>query len=214
MCRNVIAAAAGGLIEISTSTLSFAEVCKKREVKDEGEDKIAAFFEVDYVLAINLDRAAGERARTLMMSGFSKLKPADACHLASAALANAEEMHTYDDKLLVLDGKIDKQNGTKLKICKPDPGGGPAPLLDAMKAPAGDTIDEPKAETLEAPNEIIPDLTDAELAEVIDRIESEEAEAAKTAGIADTSVASTAVPLSEKTLGDESSARPPAKKAT
>jgi hypothetical protein len=43
-------------------------------------------------------------------------------------------MHTFDDKLLALEGQIDKLSGTKLKICKPDPGGKPAPLLDAMKA--------------------------------------------------------------------------------
>ena len=43
-------------------------------------------------------------------------------------------MHTFDDKLLGLDGLIDKLDGTKLKICKPDPGGPAAPLLEAMKA--------------------------------------------------------------------------------
>jgi predicted nucleic acid-binding protein len=132
MCRNVINAAVRGQIEIATSTLSFAEVCKNRDVMDKAEDKIAAFFEVDYVLAINLDRAVGERARGLMMGDFPKLKPPDACHLASASVANAEEMHTFDDKLLALDGKIDKLDGTKLKICHPDPGGKPAPLLDEM----------------------------------------------------------------------------------
>jgi predicted nucleic acid-binding protein len=145
MCRNVINAASRGQIEIATSTLSFAEVSKESAVKAQGEDKIAAFFEVDYVLPVNLDRAVGERARSLMMAGYSKLKPADACHLASAALANAEEMHTYDDRLLALDGKIEKLNGTKLKICKPDLGGSPAPLLDAMvMAPAATSPPEDK----------------------------------------------------------------------
>jgi predicted nucleic acid-binding protein len=132
MCRNVINAATRGQIEIATSTFSFAEVCKNPDVMGKAEDKIAAFFENDYVLPVNLDRAVGERARILMMSGFSKLKPPDACHLASAAIANAEEMHTFDDKLLALDGKIDKLDGTKLKICTPNPSGNPAPLLDAM----------------------------------------------------------------------------------
>src|SRR5712691_5155350 len=132
MCRNVIAAAERDQLEIATSALSYAEVCKNPGVADLTEDKIAAFFEKDYVLPVNLDRAAGERARALMRSGFSRLKPADACHLATAALANAEEMHTFDDKLLALTGKIDKEDGTKLTICKPDPGGKPAPLLDQM----------------------------------------------------------------------------------
>jgi predicted nucleic acid-binding protein len=134
MCRNVIAAAERDQLEIATSALSFAEVCKTPGIADQTEDKIAAFFEKDYVLPVNLDRAVGERARALMRMGISKFKPADACHLATAALANVDEMHTFDDKLLVLTDKIDKEDGTKLKICKPDPGGKPAPLLDQINA--------------------------------------------------------------------------------
>ncbi len=133
MCRSVISAAVNGQIEIATSTFSFTEVCKEPKIRDQAQDKIADFFENDYVLPINLDRAVAERGRELMMKGYSKLKPADACHLASAAIANAEEMHTFDDKLLALDGKIGKLDGTKLKICKPDPGGRPVPLLDAIR---------------------------------------------------------------------------------
>ena len=150
LCRNVINAAAAGQIEIATSTFTLSEVCKNPDVKDTSEDKIAAFFENDYVLLVNLDRAVAERARALLRMGFSKLKPPDACHLASAALANAEEMHTYDDKLLVLDGRIDKADGTKLKICKPDPGGKPAPLLEAMK---GKGNDEPPPQNEESAGE-------------------------------------------------------------
>jgi predicted nucleic acid-binding protein len=133
MCRDVIKAAEAGKIEIVTSALCYAEVCKNRGVVDKDEDKIAAFFENDYVLPVSLDRAVGETARHLMMSGLTKLKPADACHLATALIANVDEFHTFDEKLLGLDGKIDKPNGTKLKICEPDPGGSPAPLLEAMK---------------------------------------------------------------------------------
>ncbi len=134
MCRTVTTAAVNNQIEIATSTFSYVEVCKEPKLRDEAADKIAAYFENDYVLPVNLDRAVGERGRELMMKGYSKLKPADACHLASAVIANAEEMHTFDDKLLALDGKIEKLDGTKLKICKPDPGGRPAPLLEAIRA--------------------------------------------------------------------------------
>ena len=71
-----------------------------------------------------------------MQRGFSRLKPLDATHTATAAIANVEEMHTFDDAVLSLDGLINKDDGTPLKICKPDPGGPPAPLLDAMNAGA------------------------------------------------------------------------------
>jgi predicted nucleic acid-binding protein len=134
MCRSVIGAAERDQIEIVTSALCYAEVCKDKDVLDKSEDRVAAYFENDYVLSVNLDRAVGEKARSLMMSGVANLKPADACHLATALIANADELHTFDDKILALDGKIDKADGTKLKICKPDPGGRSAPLLDAMKA--------------------------------------------------------------------------------
>src|SRR5262245_47367854 len=110
LCRNVINAAMRGQVEIATSTLSFAEVFKEPKVKGQPEDRIAAFFEADYVLPVNLDREVGERARSLMLAGYSKLRPPDGCHLASAAIANVDEMHTYDDKLLALDGKIECKN--------------------------------------------------------------------------------------------------------
>ena len=68
------------------------------------------------------------------MVSHSGLKPPDALHLATAAVSpGVEEMHTFDDRLLKLDGLIDKVDGAKLKICKPDVGGPPAPLLEAMR---------------------------------------------------------------------------------
>jgi len=44
-----------------------------------------------------------------------------------------EQMHTFDQRLIDLDGIFDKIDSTKLKVCKPDPGVPAAPLLDAMK---------------------------------------------------------------------------------
>jgi predicted nucleic acid-binding protein len=138
MCRAIAEAATKGQFEIATATISYAEVVGRPETRIHGAEKIAQFFEVDYILLVNVDRAVGERARTLMMAGFSKLKPADACHLAAAALSNSEEMHTFDDKLLDLDGRIDKADGTKLKICKPGMAN-PAPLIKVMDAKIGQT---------------------------------------------------------------------------
>jgi predicted nucleic acid-binding protein len=95
-------------------------------------DKLAEFFENDYILLTNLDRMVAERGRELMIA-YGSLKPPDAVHLATAAISpGVEEMHTFDDRLLKLDGLIDKVDGTKLKICKPDAGALPAPLLEAM----------------------------------------------------------------------------------
>jgi predicted nucleic acid-binding protein len=103
MCKTVISAAKAAKCEIVTSALSFVEVCKSPEVRAEGEDKIAAFFEHEFIIVANLDRYVGERGRELMLMGQAGLKPPDASHVATAAISNANEMHTFDKKLLDLD---------------------------------------------------------------------------------------------------------------
>jgi len=132
MCRTVIEAAKRGQFEILTSTLSLVEVCKDPAIKAQPADAVADYFENDYILLVNLDRSVGEHARSLMTAGHAGLKPPDAIHLATAAISGVEELHTFDGKLLDLDGVLDKSDGTKLKICKPDPGAPPAPLLAAL----------------------------------------------------------------------------------
>jgi predicted nucleic acid-binding protein len=141
MCKTVIEASKNGKAEIVTSALSLVEVCKNQDIKEKNADKIAAFFEHEFILLANLDRDTGERARELMLIGYSKLKPPDAVHVATAALTNSDEMHTFDGRLLDLDGLIDKPNGEKLRICKPD-FGAPLPLVEAAaiaQAPNCDT---------------------------------------------------------------------------
>lgn len=129
-CRTVIEEAKKGKIEIAMSALCLAEVCKNKDLKDSDPQKIAAFFEHDYLLMVSLDRSVGERARQFMMAGIPKLKPADACHLATAVMTpDIVELHTFDEKLLALDGKLMKADGTPLKICWPDVGAPPPPLL-------------------------------------------------------------------------------------
>ncbi len=136
MCRAVMEAAKVGKLEIVTSTFTMAEVSKPAPVgEDQANVNIEAFFENDYILLVNMDKFAGDRARTLMRGGISGLKPPDATHLATAAISDVSEMHTFDDRLLALDGKIDKSDGTKLKICKPDVGGNPGGLLTMMNKP-------------------------------------------------------------------------------
>lgn len=130
-CRSVIDAAAKGKFEIVTSGLCLVEVCKNPGVKAEGDDKIADFFDQDYILMVSVDKYVGTHARRLMMKGYPKLKPADATHLATAVVSNADEMHTFDVDLLNLDGIIPKLDGTVLHICKPNLGP-PPPLLENL----------------------------------------------------------------------------------
>lgn len=126
MCRTVLEAAKQGKLEVVVSTFCLVEVCKGNNAN---ADKIADFFETDYVLMVALDRYAAEQARKLMQAGHG-LKPPDASHIATALISSVEEMHTFDAKLLALSGSIEKPDGTKLKICKPAPlGGNTAPLF-------------------------------------------------------------------------------------
>jgi predicted nucleic acid-binding protein len=132
MCRAVIEAAKKRSFEILTSALCLVEVSK--DGKD-NSDKVKDYLESDYILVTSVDRFVAERARELMRAGYAKIKPPDAVHLATAAISpNVEAMHTFDIRLLGLDGKINKEGGGTLKICKPDAGGSPAPLLEAMRA--------------------------------------------------------------------------------
>lgn len=142
MARAVFEAAKRGRIEIVTSGLSLAEVCKKREIKDADPSRLKDVFEHEFIVVAPLDFQVGEKARELMMAGHFGLKPQDACHLATAAIIpNVTELHTFDGKLLDLDLKIAKADHSPLRICKPhlDTGAEP-PLIRAMQAP-----DEPLA---------------------------------------------------------------------
>jgi hypothetical protein len=40
-------------------------------------------------------------------------------------------LHTFDARILALDGMIDKFDGSMLRICKPRAGGMPLPLIEA-----------------------------------------------------------------------------------
>lgn len=129
-CRAVIDLAASGKLEIVSSALCIAEVCKNRDILDADESKIAAYFEHEYLVTSALGRDVAEKARSLMMLGIPGLKPADACHLATAIEApKVGELHTFDAKLLNQDGKLAKRDGTMLKVCRPSVGGPIPPLL-------------------------------------------------------------------------------------
>ena len=139
MCKTIIrqAEAKPQLVEIATSALSLVEVCKHPKSKSTKTSDLAAYFEHDYILLVNLDRFSGEKARELMQAGYPGLKPPDAIHIASAIISNAEELHTFDDGVLKLDGLISKSDGSKLKIVKPDTSA-PAPLFAAAAAARSD----------------------------------------------------------------------------
>lgn len=116
----------GGL-EILSSAFCLAEVCKEPAIAGDVH-KLDDFFERESIVLVALDREIGYLARDLMGRGYTGLKPPDAIHLATALYANVAALHTFDGKLLGLDGQIDKPAGGKLVICKPSLPGGKGPL--------------------------------------------------------------------------------------
>jgi predicted nucleic acid-binding protein len=134
-CRSVIDLAVGGKVEIVCSALCIAEVCKTPKIRDGDPVDLAKYFEQDYLLTVALGREIAEKARALMMSGLSGLKPPDACHLATALeVPQAVELHTYDEDLRALNGKLQKRDGTMLRIMYPDVG---RPIPPLFKGAAG-----------------------------------------------------------------------------
>lgn len=124
-CRAVIAAAEKGNVEIAVSGLCLAEVVKNPAIAATPTDDVAKYFEGDHILIVPVDRVVGTRARELIrkqaaLRGTQHVpKPQDAIHIATALVSNADEMHTFDDNILSLDGKLIKDDGKALKICKP-----------------------------------------------------------------------------------------------
>ena len=130
MCSEVLKIAQDGKLEIVTSAFTLAEVCKNPEIKDSPLDHLPSFFEKSYILTVPVDMAIGRRAQEMQASGLINLKPPDAIHLASARRAAVSELHTFDGKILNLDGQIAGADGQPMKICKPTEGKPLGPLFE------------------------------------------------------------------------------------
>ncbi len=130
ICEHIEKLASQGGVTIYTSTITFAEVVWVKTIVDGGgklnklspdhEPIVQKYFMKSYIRPINCDRQIAELARELMWKQAA-LKPKDAIHVASALFMQVDMMHSYDDDLVRLNGKI----GTPpLKICNPGAGDG------------------------------------------------------------------------------------------
>lgn len=127
-CSAVWAEAKKGSTLIYTSFLTFAEVFKAKcedqaKPLSEDEDKrIEALLGQKWIRPVIVDERTGVSARRMMRHHTECKKPNDGVHLATAAILNVDEMHTYDGAdLLKLDGKVLMSNGKPLKICRAAP---------------------------------------------------------------------------------------------
>lgn len=138
MCIEILRMAQDSKLEIVTSAFTLAEVCKNPEIKDDPLDNLAAFFERSYILTVPIDMSIGRRAQGMQTSGLVNIKPPDAIHLASAQRASVLELHTFDKKMLNLDGVIAGADNKPMKICKPTQGKPLGPLFDKREDDAAE----------------------------------------------------------------------------
>jgi len=92
---------------IVTSALTLAEVSKLNNLRllpEWAEKKILEFFENDYITVRDVSRPVCEMARPIIRG--HGLKPPDAIHVATALMAKAQVLHTYDGDLLGKNGLI------------------------------------------------------------------------------------------------------------
>lgn len=124
-CQAVLERAQRGEVAIWTSSLTLAEVykfkCDVPKALAIDQDKIfEAYIASDFVVEVQVDHAIATLARRLCRQHSQLKKPNDGIHLATAAMSNVEEFHTFDaDDLLVLAGLVHRQDGILLKMCEP-----------------------------------------------------------------------------------------------
>ena len=128
--KDVSERAQRGEIELLTSAFTLCEVAK---VEPEGETlppeeqerRIDEFFRNPYIILVQVDRRVGRLARDIIRR-YSPIKGKDAIHIASAIIADATVMQTYDGDVLKKNGKI---GNPPLRIEKPTWKGKQPPLI-------------------------------------------------------------------------------------
>jgi predicted nucleic acid-binding protein len=133
--------AAAGKLQLVTSALTVAEVSHLRRECSEAEmlrdvEEIGRFFDNDYIHVVQLTRHIATEAAKISLR--HKIKPPDAIHLATALHSNCQVVHTYDEPMLRLDGKV---GAPALTITTP-----PAAqrgLFDDQEVPDADEEPEP-----------------------------------------------------------------------
>jgi predicted nucleic acid-binding protein len=136
LCDDVIAEAENGNLIIVTSVFTMTEVIHIKgfdKIPKSNRDKVVKLFNEDYIEYRVVTRKISELARDLVWDA-RKVKPKDAIHLATALDMGLLQLHTFDDDLIALSGKI---GGTPpLQISKPRvikaPSPAPAPKQEVF----------------------------------------------------------------------------------
>jgi predicted nucleic acid-binding protein len=124
-CQAVLERAQRNELSIWTSSLTLAEVYKfkcdgPKALAIEQDQIFEAYISSDFVVEVQVDHAIATLSRRLCREHPPLKKPNDGVHLATAVISNVDEFHTFDaDDLLVLSGKVRRQDGAILVMCEP-----------------------------------------------------------------------------------------------
>lgn len=124
-CQSVLNRAKAGEVSIWTSSLALAEVYKfkcdgPKALLPDQDAIFEQYIDSDFVVEVQVDHTIALMARRLCRAHPPLKKPNDGIHLASAVINNLDEFHSFDgDDLLVLAGKVMRQDGQPLLICEP-----------------------------------------------------------------------------------------------
>lgn len=105
-CRNLLNDAKNGSFLAVTAAHTIVEITRKSNVglQHDKRPTIDRFFENDYFLIVDVDRAVAEQGRKLAWD--LGLRPADAIHVAAAMRAKVRIFYTYDGSILTANGKV------------------------------------------------------------------------------------------------------------
>jgi predicted nucleic acid-binding protein len=109
-CEKIEKVAREGKVHIYTSTATFVECVwlkgLPRVLEPKHESIIGKYFQHIFIRPVLCDRQICEHARALIWQFHPGLKPKDAIHVASALFIGVDVLHTYDDFLLKMSGKV------------------------------------------------------------------------------------------------------------
>jgi|GEM_PF-4181489 len=111
-CNKLLREAEEGKLEIALSTLVVAEFCPPKT--QEFDDLLNKYLQRSQFIFVAVNRVIAEMARALT-GKYSRLKGADAVHVATAIFSKAEVLYTYDDKDMLKFAPVI----TEIKISKP-----------------------------------------------------------------------------------------------
>lgn len=114
--RCIIDAARNGAFKIITSSLTIAEVHKKRgmnELSPQENQDLRPYFREDYIQMVEVDRGVAERANELCSTlpadptkGTRALRPNDAIHIAAAERASCDVVLAWDEDFISQNDRI------------------------------------------------------------------------------------------------------------